>query len=199
MPVLEPNEYDISYFDGSKTALKHNAGYSTYERWKRYEGEGSKGEYWLDYATSLFNRHQLAGKKVLELGCAKGFVVEDLRNIGVNAYGLDISSYAIGEATEAIKPYLTVGDARTYLTNYSNREFDAVFSLRFLECIPEANLPGLVTQINRISKFSFHVIDEQPNPDFYTTQPLEWWRDTFSWAKNTWFASNKDRNKILRK
>lgn len=50
MSLLRPEEYDISYFDHEKTRkvglLEHPAGYSYYERWFRFEGEGSLREYW---------------------------------------------------------------------------------------------------------------------------------------------------------
>ncbi len=44
MAVLQANEYDISFFDGKKTALRHNAGYSNYERWRRNDGVGGSAE-----------------------------------------------------------------------------------------------------------------------------------------------------------
>jgi tRNA G46 methylase TrmB len=69
MAVLQPSEYDASYFDGRFQAMRHNAGYSTYKRWNR-----NNSEHWKDIAASLNNTHALAGKKVLEIGSAKGFV-----------------------------------------------------------------------------------------------------------------------------
>ena len=106
MTVLSPEEYDQSYFDGSTARDKHNAGYDKYERWYRKNSETSLGEFWKDYAHALFKEHKLRGKKVLEIGCAKGFVVEDLRELGIDAYGLDVSEYAISQASEKIRPYL---------------------------------------------------------------------------------------------
>jgi cyclopropane fatty-acyl-phospholipid synthase-like methyltransferase len=138
------------------------------------------------------------GKKVLEIGCAKGFVVEDLRGFGVDAHGLDVSSYAIGEASDAVKPYLTIGDARTDLSRYKNKEFDVVFTLRFMECVPESDIPWLVAQMNRISQFQFHVIDEVIKPNFYTNKLLEDWIK-YNWAKGTVLQSNQSRKKILTK
>ncbi|MCP6727655.1 MAG: class I SAM-dependent methyltransferase, partial [Patescibacteria group bacterium] len=95
----------------------------------------------------------MSGKKVLEIGCAKGFVVEDLREFGADCYGLDISSYAISKSTDIVKPFLTIADGRTHLSKYADNEFDVVFSLRFLECIDEKELPALISVMNRISKF----------------------------------------------
>ena len=34
-------------------------------------------------------------QKVLEIGCAKGFLVKAFQDMGIDAIGIDISSYAI--------------------------------------------------------------------------------------------------------
>lgn len=158
--VISASEYDASYFDGESQPYKNNAGYSRYERWYRREGPNSTGEFWKDYAQHWINHLTLPQKKVLEIGCAKGFLVKDLRDAGVDAYGLDVSSYAIGACEPEVAPYLTVGDARTALAQYKRNEFDVLISLRFLECIPEADLPALITEMNRISRLQVHVVDQ---------------------------------------
>jgi 2-polyprenyl-3-methyl-5-hydroxy-6-metoxy-1,4-benzoquinol methylase len=195
--MLQPSEYDISYFDGAKTKSPHGAGYSSYERWHRVRGVNSLGEYWKDLASQYKGKFNLAGKKVLEIGCAKGFVVEDLRGMGVDARGIDVSSYAISQASDAVKPFLVVGDVRTALSQFGNKQFDVVFSLRVLECIPEADLPSLVSELNRVSKFQFHVVDEQPNPNYYLVKPLSFWR-SLNWNKGTVLISNESNQETLK-
>lgn len=198
MPVLDVSEYDASYFDGREQSLRHNAGYSSYRRWRRKNGVNSLGEFWLDYAKSIFDENQMAGKKVLEIGCAKGFMVKDLRDLGVDAYGVDVSQYAIDNCEPEVTPYLYVGDARTELSQFSNNEFDLVYSLRFLECVSEIDIPNLISEMKRISKYQFHVVDEQPNSDFYLVHDLQWWVNSFNWAKNTQIAS-RETKQILKK
>ena len=83
MPVLSSAEYNASYFDGKDQVMAHNAGYSSYKRWKRTVGDNSLGEYWLDEAKRLLDGHNLTNLKVLEIGCAKGFMVQDLNDLGV--------------------------------------------------------------------------------------------------------------------
>jgi cyclopropane fatty-acyl-phospholipid synthase-like methyltransferase len=46
---------------------------------------------------------------VLIAGCAYGFLVEELVKCGVDAYGLDISEYALSQASDNIKPRLVRG------------------------------------------------------------------------------------------
>lgn len=197
MPVLQPSEYDISYFDGELSSLQHNAGYTSYKRWKRFDGIGSLGEYYADLAAKLISSRQLSGKKVLEIGCAKGFLVEDLRAQGIDAWGLDVSSYAIGQAASAVQPFLTVGDARTALALYANKSWDAVFSNRFLECISLADMPALISEMTRIAKAQFHIIGETPNPLYYTAQPLSAWL-ALVWPKFTVIASNELKTELIK-
>jgi 2-polyprenyl-3-methyl-5-hydroxy-6-metoxy-1,4-benzoquinol methylase len=40
--------------------------------------------------------------RILDFGCAKGYVVQALKLLGYDAYGIDISEYAIGQASRAV-------------------------------------------------------------------------------------------------
>jgi len=202
--ILNPEEYNASYFDGNSQPMRHNAGYSEYKRWYRTEGENSQGEFWKDYAKRWIDHLVLANKKVLEIGCAKGFLVKDLRDMGVDAYGLDVSQYAIDNCEPEVAPYLTVGDARTALSQYSAREFDVLISLRFIECIPEADLPALVSEMNRISKLQIHVVDDFTGAkagagQYYIQKTQQQWLDNLKWAKGTRIVAQENLNSILTK
>lgn len=204
MPVLQPSEYDASYFDGNSQPLRHNAGYSKYKRWYRNEGENSLGEFWKDKAAHWANHLVLAGKSVLDVGCAKGFLVEDLVDMGVDAYGIDVSSYAIETAEDSAKlrrPDLAdrfyVGDVRTALSQFSRNQFDVLLSFRFLECIDETDLANLIDDMNRISKLQIHVIDEQANDLYYIKQPISWWV-SHGFSKNSRIISNETRQELIK-
>lgn len=194
----KPEEYNEYYFDGAKHAYRHNAGYSTYERWYRFDGPNSLGEFWKDYARDLVEKYSLRGKKLLELGSAKGFLVEDLRSMGVNAWGLDVSKYAYSQASSEVKPYLKVADASYELANYRPGEFDVVLSRRFLVCIPENDLSNLALAANRIAKQQIHIIDEQLNSQYYLSHPIEWY-SKFPFAPGTVFTANENKQKVIRK
>ena len=45
---------------------------------------------------------------VLDAGCALGFLVEEFRRLGVKAYGIDISEYAISQVDESVKEFCAV-------------------------------------------------------------------------------------------
>ena len=190
MPVLQPSEYDERYFDGGSQPYAHNAGYTKYQRWFRQDpctfpdATEHFDEYWKDIAHKAVQKFNLIGKKVLDVGCAKGFLVEDLRNFGVDAYGIDVSQYAIDCASEAIKPYLTVADARTHLASYKSNEWWVVYSIGFMICMSDADLEIVIPEMNRISKYQFHAINPEPNSNFYNVKTMEEWL-VYDWDKGT--------------
>lgn len=51
---------------------------------------------------------EICPKKTLDVGCAKGFLVEAFRDRGVEAYGIDISEYAISEVRDDVTPFCQV-------------------------------------------------------------------------------------------
>jgi len=76
MAVLDPSEYDITYFNGKNTTHTHNAGYTEYSRWGRRDpGQypEDKKEYFKDVAARVANRYNLTNKSILEIGCAYGY------------------------------------------------------------------------------------------------------------------------------
>jgi len=204
MALLQPSEYDISYFDGKLGTYKHNAGYTVYNRWPRLSNDfvptnQSTGEYWKDLALRYNLDHSLQGKRVLEIGCAKGFVVEAMRDLGINAYGIDISQYAVDCARVDIKPYLRVADVRTVLSEYASREFAVLFSRRTLSCMTNAEISLMVDQMNRIAVQQVHDYWEVDNVNYYNIMPIQTLIDTFNWKKGTIFIKSGNVNNIYRK
>src|SRR3990172_8225136 len=203
MAVLQPSEYDISYFDGKLGSYKHNAGYTSYDRWPRISDDfvphnQSTGEYWKDLALRYNLDHVLQNKKVLEIGSAKGFVVEAMRDLGINAYGIDVSQYAYDCAREDIKPYLRVEDSRTALVDYTNNEFAFLFSRWTLICFTDEELASMVIQMNRIARQQVHWIMETGNTQYYNLKPVQTLIDQFNWKKGTIFTKG-DPSEIYRK
>jgi SAM-dependent methyltransferase len=76
----------------------------------------------------------LSPKRVLDAGCAMGFLVESLWDRGVEAWGVDISEYAISRVRRDIAPYCRVGS----LTDpFPEGKFDLITCIEVLEHIPE--------------------------------------------------------------
>lgn len=196
MALLLPSEYDISYFDGDITSIKHNAGYSKYERW--YNGNSNNFDL---MSVDILNRYAVGNKRILEICSAKGFLVQDLRTRGINAFGVDVSQYAYDQADPSVQPYLTVADIRigqsTYLEDFNNNYFSLIIGMDCLCCFSDAEITAMVTQLNRISSNQFYVIRETSNPAYYNPKTIQQWRDSFSWKQGTVFVKSDKFNSYI--
>ena len=92
-------QFGKEYFDGDRSQ-----GYGGYY----YDGR------WLPIAETFRDHWQLkAGDWVLDIGCAKGFLVKDLITVcpGLQIFGLDISEYAAANGETEVAGRLIVGNA----------------------------------------------------------------------------------------
>lgn len=127
--------------------------------------EGKKSEYRLGYSKSLLGDllQNLANiyralsiklfinpKSCLDVGCGTGRLVYFLRKFGVEAYGIEISRYALEIADSQLKPYLKYGD----ITNipYQDDRFDLVSTFDVLEHLERSKLKKAVEETVRVSK-----------------------------------------------
>ena len=79
----------------------------------------------------------------LDAGCALGFLVEQLRELGVDARGFDISEFAISSAPEALKPFLSLAS----LTDEIEGTFDVISCIEVLEHLPESLAKPAITNL----------------------------------------------------
>lgn len=72
---------------------------------------------------------KIGPRTVLDAGCAMGFLVERLRERGVEAFGIDISDYALSQVRPDLKPYVRVGS----LADPLSQRYDLVVCIEVLE------------------------------------------------------------------
>ncbi len=84
--------------------------------YSRDQPQGSS--FFEEVATKIVNR--IRPGSVLDAGCAYGFLVESLRDLAVEAYGLDISEYAIAQVRPAIQPFCTTASLLEPLPRHYN-------------------------------------------------------------------------------
>lgn len=93
----EYREFDYHYFDDPQ-ALTGFRGF-------REDGNAAEGR--RDFAREAKDIASIPGiNTFLDVGCAKGYLVKQLRELGITAYGIDISDYAIDQAPADVRPYL---------------------------------------------------------------------------------------------
>jgi ubiquinone/menaquinone biosynthesis C-methylase UbiE len=134
---------DKEYFDGSR-----EQGYGGY----KYDGR------WRQVAKDIIKHYSLKDNaKILDIGCAKGFLLEEFRRILKKPIlcGVDISSYAISKSISKGK-YLSISNATClpFDTNY----FDLVLSINSLHNILDIdNLKLAFKEMNRVSKKNIYI------------------------------------------
>src|SRR5262245_43923444 len=89
---------------------------------------------WLEFFGAIADKivKGIAPPTVLDAGCAMGFLVEGLRARGVDAWGVDISEYAIGQVHESLRPYCWVGSLAEPLP----QRYDLIVCIEVLEHMP---------------------------------------------------------------
>jgi len=117
-------------------------------------------------------------ESVLDYGCAKGYMVRGLRLLGIDAYGYDISRYALDNAPSDVMSHL--------YSTYPCRHFDWIISKDVFEHIPYSSLSGILNSLECKKLFVAVPLGkdghyEVPAYELDTThvirEPLEWWID----------------------
>lgn len=150
----------------------------------RYDGR------WRVVAEAMAKQYGLkAGHRVLDVGCGKGFLLYELTQVvpGLQVCGLDISSYAVENAKEEVKPFLQVGHARQL--PFADQSFDLVISLNTLHNLYCHDLDKALREMQRVGKHRYLCVESYRNEDekvnllywqltcemFCTPEEWQWW------------------------
>lgn len=127
--------------------------------------------------------HKEPRGKVLDIGCAYGYIVKKLRAKGIDAWGVDISQYALSKAPEVVKPYLKHASADRL--PFGDKEFDIAFSASTFEHMPQTMVAKAISEAVRVAVRGIISVTPETTPNFdedithRTKQPLSWWREQF--------------------
>ena len=142
------------YFDGPR-----EFGYGGY----RYDGR------WIPVSRDIVAHFDLKpGMRVLDVGCAKGFLVKDLMKVcpGLEVFGLDISLYALMHCEPEVVGRLHLGTAEKL--PFPDHSFDCVISLNTVHNFPRPRALNVMREIERVSRGrsfvqidSFHTLEQK--------------------------------------
>lgn len=168
-------QYGKDYWDGDR-----KYGYGGY----RYDGR------WRVIAEKMAQHYGIkSGDKILDVGCGKGYLLYEFTQAvpGVEIVGIDISEYAIQNAKEEVKPFLTAGNAVDL--PFPDKNFDLVVSILTLHNLYNYELRQALQEIERVGKQDKYIVvesyrneEEKVNllywqltcQSFYTPQEWEW-------------------------
>jgi SAM-dependent methyltransferase len=133
--------YDGRYFGAGRDPLDR-MGLSGYERYDRTSSNA-------DVAAYVVWRF-LAPRRCLDVGCALGFAVEAMRELGIDASGVDLSPWAVEHATPGARGHVRIGDLLAGLPHRTG-EFDVVTAFEVLEHLSPEDVPAAVRELRRVS------------------------------------------------
>ncbi len=181
--IATARRFGQEYFDGLR-----KFGYGGY----RYDGR------WVPVARDIVAHFGLkAGDRVLDVGCAKGFLVKDLMQVcpGLEAFGLDISDYALMHCETEVVGRLHLGSADRL--PFPDNSFAAVLSINTLHNFDRAGAIRALREIQRVSGGRAFVQVDAYHTEAQRALFLEWvltadfhgypetWREAFAEAGYT--------------
>lgn len=132
-------EFGRDFFDGDR---KHG-----------YGGFSYNPRFWQPVIPT-FQKHfgLTASSSVLDVGCAKGFMMYDMAELipGITVKGVDISEYAIENAIENMKSHVQVDNAK-YLP-FMDNSFDVVISINTIHNLVQDECAQALQEIERVSR-----------------------------------------------
>jgi ubiquinone/menaquinone biosynthesis C-methylase UbiE len=143
-------EYGRDYFDGSR-----DVGYGGYV----YDGR------WVPVAADIIAHYGLRpGDRVLDVGCAKGFLVKDLLARGIEAFGLDISEYALTHCEPEVVGRLHLGSAEKL--PFPDQSFAVVLAINTLHNLKQPELIQALREMGRLAtRGTFVQVDSYHTPE----------------------------------
>src|SRR5436853_3946788 len=140
------------YFDGPR-----EYGYGGY----RYDGR------WIPVAGDIVRHFGLKpGDRVLDVGCAKGFLVKDLMTVcpGLQAFGVDVSEYALMHCEPEVVGRLHLGSA--IALPFPAASFQAVISINTIHNLERQDAVRAVREIERLApRRGFIQVDSYRTPE----------------------------------
>lgn len=96
-------------------------------------------------------------RPVLDVGCAKGYLVHALRARGIVAYGLDWSTYAVGESLLGVRHAVVVGSVLEL--PFRRSSFSACVSFDVLEHLDEPSARLALRELSRVGDMQIHQVN----------------------------------------
>jgi SAM-dependent methyltransferase len=135
---------------------------------------------WLQFFAGIADKivREIGPRTVLDAGCAMGFLVEALRQRGVEAFGIDISEYAIQKVYPDIKRYCFFGS----ITDTLPQKYDLIVCIEILEHLSPRDAERAVENLCQHSDdvlFSSTPTDYKEATHF-NVQPPDYWAELFA-------------------
>lgn len=184
MPYADYGGFGQDYFEGLSVSDPHPAGYSDYRR--------SMVDFkW--YAQKIHDELvsqgiDPTGEKVLVVGCAYGYTVEYLiDDWDVDAYGMDVSTYAVNQADSEIAygdriyqgDVMSSQDLQNVRQTTQGGKFAVIHNEAVLECLTDSEAQTACENMRGEAQDAVshvvYTIDSTVNAEWYNDKNLSEW------------------------
>lgn len=144
-------KYSKEYFDGNRSQ-----GYGGYY----YDGR------WVNVARKLIGIFNLkSNHKFLDVGCAKGFLMHDIKTINpkIKVYGIDISKYAKLKSIPTIKNNIKINNCKKL--PFQNNFFNSVVAINVVHNLNLSDCKKAIKEIQRVSNGKAYIQVDAYNND----------------------------------
>lgn len=178
--------FDEAYFEGGDRGTAYI----------NYRVNAARNPIFLQMARAI--KEVFRPRRCLEIGCATGVVVSHLNRMGIEAHGIDVSSWAVEN-----REHPNVIECAAHELPYPDGHFDLVYSAHAIEHIPVHLKDASFRDISRVARggFQFHmlpIIGDGPytgDPDYHIRElqgdpthvllhNREWW--IAEWERLGW-------------
>ena len=132
-----------------------------------YGGFSYNSRFWHPVIPDLQKHFNLkAGDRVLDVGCAKGFMMHDMALLipEIEVKGIDVSEYAIETAMPTMKPHVQVASA--VALPFRDKSFDVVISINSIHNLAREECGKSLQEIERVARRgSFITVDAYRDDD----------------------------------
>lgn len=132
-------EATAAFYDEAYYRTNYNVGDSTAPPYNRDE------PHWQEFFGRIASEvvSTLHPRTAMDAGCAIGMLVEAFRDRGVDAYGIDVSSWAIKQVPDDVRPYCSEGSILSPFQGH----FDVITCIEVLEHLPPSLAPKAVANL----------------------------------------------------
>lgn len=140
-------KFDVEYFDK--------------DRLTGYGGYSYNPKFWTETVAHIKDFYNLNNdSKILDVGCAKGFMMHDFSLLLPKAeiVGVDISTYAIDNCIESMKDVISYANANNL--PFEDDYFDLVISINTIHNLPLIDCKEALREISRVSKKDAFIMND---------------------------------------
>lgn len=187
-------KFDKSYFMGDFVKTPNPAGYSN------YGNSPNEAESFETLVKNLILKVRIwPMDSILVVGCAYGYTVRLLNEFKIDAYGVDISKFAISKALPEIKDKVFLGDARNdkdfekILEIAKINKFQVILDEDMLCCLSDNEAKIFCDNARKYGQKVIHYMDTSPQlAKWYNYHIIEDWKMLVNSSENErWFERPK--------